>query len=140
VADLTAIRVALANQIAAHCTGLRTMAEARDSISPPVAIVLPGNPLATFGSTMDGAVEFNLVILMIISDAATMERSQKMLDAYLGIGSGEVTSIPNAIMADPSLGGAVHYCEPISVTNYNRIEYAGETYFGARLSCRIGAI
>jgi hypothetical protein len=139
MADILAIRAALASQIGTR-TGLRTMAEARDSISPPVAIVLPGQPLAKFGDTVDGTLTINLIVLIVISDAATSERTQRALDAYLGIGSGETESIPGAIMADPTLGSAVHFCEPMTVSNYGRIDYAGETYFGARINVQIGAI
>ena len=117
------------------------MAQARDSISPPVAIILPSNPLVpAYGQTMDGALTISLNILVIISDAATSERTQRALDTYLGIGAGETESIPAAIMADPSLGGTVHYCEPMSAGSYGRISYAGETYFGARITCSIGTI
>jgi hypothetical protein len=105
-----------------------------------VAIVLPGNPLATYGITQDGAVDFNLTILLIISDAATMERNQRALDAYIGIGPGEATSIPDALMLDTSLGGVVHFCEPMTISNYNRVEYAGEIYLGCRLAVKVGTI
>lgn len=140
MADLTTIRDALATQIATHCSGLRTMPQARGSISPPVAVILPGSPLAKYGDTMDGTLTVTLHVLVIISDAATDERTQRALDAYLGIGTGETVSIPNAIMADPTLGGAVHYCEPTTVGSYGRIAYAGEEYFGARISVTIGTI
>jgi hypothetical protein len=144
MADLLAIRTALADQLTS-ITGLRTMADARDSISPPVAIVLPGQPFVKFGDTAQGpsfpgALTVNLIILVIISDAPTLERSQKALDMYLGIGEGPAESIPNAIMNDPSLGGVVDYCEPTTVTNYGRIEYAGQQYFGARCGVTIGTI
>lgn len=139
MADLTAIRTALASQITTH-TGLRAQADARDSIDPPVAIVLPGQPFVTYGRTIDGTFDINLTILVVISDAPTVERTQRALDAYLGIGANDATSIPAAIMADPSLGGAVHFCEPVTVSNYGRIDYSGVTYFGARLNCQLGAI
>ena len=117
------------------------MAEARDQISPPVAIVLPGNPLVHYGETFDGALTINLNVLMIISDAAPNEKVQRALDAYLGIGGGTTSaSIPAALMADTSLGGAVQWAIPMQVTAYNRIEYAGVDYFGARLAVQIGAI
>jgi hypothetical protein len=141
VADLTTIRNALAAQIAAHCSGLRTNPQARGSIAPPVAVILPGSPLIpAYGTTMDGALTITLHILLIISDADTDERTQRALDAYLGIGAGETESIPNAIMADPTLGGVVHYCEPTTAGSYGRIAYSGIEYFGARISCTIGAI
>lgn len=139
MADFTTIRAALATQITAR-TGLRTQPDARDSVDPPVAIVLPGQPLVTYGATMDGTLDINLTVLLIISDAQTSERTQKTLDAYLGIGAGETQSIAGAIMADPSLGGAVHFCEPMTVSSYGRIDYSGVTYFGARVNVRAGAI
>jgi hypothetical protein len=139
VADLTAIRNALAAQITAR-TGLRTMAQVRDQVSPPVAVILPNNPLVTYGDTFEGAVTITLAVVLILSDAAPSEKVQRALDAYLGIGSGETESIAAAITYDNSLGGTVQWCVPLAVTTYGRIEYAGETYFGARLNVNVGAI
>ena len=140
MADVSTIRAALAARITAG-TGLRTLAEARDLISPPVAIILPGNPLVHYGETFDGALTINLNVLMVISDAAPNEKVQRALDAYLGIGGGTTSaSIPAALMADTSLGGAVQWAIPMQVSAYNRIEYNGVEYFGARLAVQIGAI
>ena len=137
--DIVAIQNALAAQITAQ-TGMRVMAQARDQISPPVAVILPGNPVATFSVTMDGAVNFGLTILVAISDAQPSEKVQRALYAYLGIGPGEVQSIPNAIAADPTLNGTVHFLGPISVSNVGRISYANETYFGGRCNVTGGTI
>jgi hypothetical protein len=140
VADISAIRAALANQITT-VTGLRTLAEAKDQISPPVAVILPGSPLAQYGITMDGAFTVNLRVLVVISDAAPDEKVQRALDAYLGAGAGvTVSSIVNAIRQDPTLGGVVHFAETMTTGNYARIEYAGLPYFGARIEVQIGAI
>jgi hypothetical protein len=143
VADLTAIRNALAAQITAQ-TGLRAQAQVRDQVSPPVALVLPGSPLITYGATLDGggipeAVTITLAVIVLISDAAPTEKVQRALDAYLGIGAGEVTSIAAAIMADNSLGGVVHWCIPLAISTYGRIEYSSVDYFGARLNVQVGA-
>lgn len=90
---------------------------------------------------MDGAVTVNLRILLAISDAAPTEKVQRAIDAYLGIGGGTTaSSIPAALAADPTLGGAVHFAEAISVGSYGRIQYAGEVYFGGRLDVQVGAI
>jgi hypothetical protein len=144
VADLTQIRSALAAQIAAG-TGLRAQAQVRDAVSPPVALVLPGNPLITYGATMAGggmpeAVVITLAVVLLLSDAASADRVQRGLDAYLGLGSGETQSIAGAIEEDPTLGGVVHWCVPKAVTTYGRIEYAAETYWGARVAVEVGAI
>lgn len=138
MADLTAIRTALAGQITA-VTGLRSQAQVKDQVSPPVALVLPGSPLITFGATTDGAVTISLAVLLLLSDAAPTEKVQRALDVYLGIGSGEGESIAGAIMTDMSLGGTVEWCIPVAVTSYSRVDYASQEYFGARLNVQIGA-
>lgn len=133
------MRAALANQITA-VTGLRALPEARDQISPPVAVILPGQPFVTYGITLDGAFTVNLRVLMVLSDAPPDEKVQRALDAYLGSGAGvTVSSIANAIRQDPRLGGVVHFCEVMTVSGYNRIEYAGLPYFGARIEVQVGA-
>lgn len=138
MADLSQIRTALANQINAG-TGLRVLPEAKDQVSPPVAVIIPGQPLVVYGATMDGAFTVNLRVLIVISDAAPDEKVQRALDAYLGIG-GVAGSVAGAIQQDPTLGGAVHFAEAVSAGNYGRILYGGIDYFGARVEVQIGAI
>lgn len=139
MADLATVRAALATRITAG-TGLRTLPEARDQISPPVAVILPSQPVVTYGVTLDEAVTINLRVLLLISDAAPTEKVQRALDTYLGIGSGVAGSVAGAIQQDPTLNGAVHFTVPIAAGNYGRIEYAGVVYFGARIDVQVGAI
>jgi hypothetical protein len=140
MASLSDIRAALGLRITTG-TGLRVLPEARDQISPPVAVILPGQPAVIYGQTMDGAFTVNLRVLIAISDAPPNEKVQRALDAYLGIGTAAgASSIPGAIMEDPTLGGVVHFAEPISVGSYGRITYADVPYFGAHIDCQIGAI
>lgn len=136
--DITVYRNALAAQITAQTT-LRAQAEVKDQVSPPIALVLPGSPLITYGATMDGAATIGLAVVLLLSDAAPTEKVQRALDVYLGIGSGEGQSIAGAIMSDTSLGGTVDWCIPLAVTTYGRVEYAAQIYFGARLNCQVGA-
>lgn len=115
--------------------------EARDQISPPVAVILPGQPVVVYGDTLDGAFTVNLRVLIAISDAPPNEKVQRALDAYLGIGAGAGSgSIAGAIQQDPSLGGVVHYAVAVSAGNYGRISYNDITYFGSRIDVRVGAI
>jgi hypothetical protein len=141
VADLTAIRNALAASITRY-TGLRALAQPGDQITPPVAAILPGNPLINYGSTMNGAVDINLMVLLIISDAAPVDATQRALDTYLGVDQNPAigSSVPEAIEEDNTLGGTVHYIQAISAGSYGRIEYSGVTYFGARINIVVGAI
>lgn len=136
--DLTLIRTALAAQISAY-TGLRAEGAPRDQISPPVAVVVPATQLATYGQTMDGASGLSLRVLIILTDSAPVEKTQRALDAYLGIGAGEPTSVPAAIMADPTLGGTCSWAIPESAGNYGRVEWAAQIYFGAVLNVSCGA-
>lgn len=139
MADLTAIRNALAAQLTAQ-TGVRTEAQARDQVSPPMAVIIPREPVIVFGNTMDGTLAVNLQVVLILSDAAPAEKTQRALDAYLGLGTGEGQSVAGAIMADNSLGGTVQWCVPVSISSYGRISYAGQDYFGARVNVEIGAV
>lgn len=139
MADITLIRNSLASQIGVQ-TGLRTMAQARDQISPPVAVVVPNDPMVTFGDTMDGALGVNLQVVLMLSDAAPSEKTQRALDAYLGIGAGETESIAAALMTDPTLGGVVQWCIPVSISSYSRVVWNDVVFFGARMNVQIGTI
>jgi len=141
MANLIAIRNAIAANITKY-TGLRADGQARDSVTPPCAVVLPGSPYITYAVTMDGALNFNFIVLLIISDAAPVEKTQRALDALLGAGkSTDVTgSVPMAIEQDNTLGGTVDFIQSVTATNYGRIDYAGQTYFGARVNCVVGGM
>jgi hypothetical protein len=148
VADLTAIRNALGAAITAG-TGLRVNAQARDQITPPCVVVLPGNPFISYGDTMNspvmgepgafrGAVTLNLVAMIVMSDAPLVEQTQRALDSYLGVGDPGV-SVPDAIEADQNLGGTVHWVQAVSAGRYGRLDYTGVTYFGASVNVSVGA-
>jgi hypothetical protein len=139
--DLTAVRNKLADSITLY-TGLRADGQARDSVSPPCAVIIPGQPFINYGDTMDGAVTVNLLVLLLISDSAPLEKTQRALDAYLGVDtSPDVgSSVPEAIEEDNRLGGLIHYIQAVTADNYGRVDYGGVTYFGARIRCLIGGI
>lgn len=141
MADLIAIRNALANSITTY-TGLRTDGQAHDAVNPPCAVVLPREPLINYADTMDGTVTINLQVILIISDAAPVDATQRALDTYLGVDQNPAvgSSVPEAIEEDNTLGGTVHYIQAVNAGSYGRIEYGGVTYFGARINVVIGAI
>lgn len=139
MADLVAIRNALADRITQY-SGLRAQGQAHDSITPPCAVILPGNPIISYADTMDGAVTINLVVLVIVSDGAPVEATQRALDTYLGVGEPGVVTVPEAIEQDNTLSGLVHFIQAQTATGYGRIEYSGIVYFGARINCIVGAI
>lgn len=133
--NFSAIRAALATQIHAG-TGLRASAEVKDQISPPIALVMPGMPPIVYDETLDRAVTINLVVYLLLSEAAPTEKVQRALDVYIGTGS---QSIYAAIKADPTLGGTVEWCVPKNVSSYNQVEWNAIHFFGCRWNCEIGA-
>jgi hypothetical protein len=152
VANLTAVRVALAAQIQANCQPqLICTAAPLDQITPPIALVLPArNNPAKYGICLgEGLVndaglplapaEFNLDILVIVAHASTTDRVQNQLDQWLGFdpGGSSPTSVAASVALDPTLGGSVDYAECNGVTSYGPIDYNGVMYFGARVSCTV---
>jgi hypothetical protein len=152
--DLTAIRTSLAAQVQAY-TGLSTFPQVMDRVNPPVAFVLPhseprvaGRSLTTstmfavFDETLSaegssGAVTLNLEIMILLSEASGIEREQRAADAYLGVGPDQSQSIPQAINADPTLGGLVEHCRAVGISSYGRIQSSGQEFFGGRIAVEI---
>lgn len=152
--DLTSIRVALASQVQEY-TGLATFPQLMDRVNPPVAFVLPhstpravGRSMTTrdmfvvFDETMasdgmSGAVTVNLEILVLLSEAAGIEREQRALDSFLGVGPSEGQSIIQAINADPTLGGLVEHCRVVGISSYGRVAASSLEFFGGRASVEV---
>lgn len=144
--DISAVRNALASQIQA-LTGLACVPRMPDQINPPMAAILPGSPYAKYGITLGDHIatrlphaipvvtELNLSVCIFVTRASSLERAQQTVDQYLGFEpSAGVTSIPDALAQDPTLGGVVEFCEPTTVNAYGDIEIAGQTYFQGRLA------
>jgi hypothetical protein len=147
--DTSVVRAALATQIEAK-TGLTVYPNIQADVTPPVAVIVPGNPYVKFGQTLGGAAlqldgtpyaASNLIlsVLILISEAQGFYEFQEDLDQYLGFENTQL-SVPFAIAEDPTLGGAVEWAVPISVTNVQPVEYANVSYFGARVNVDISLL
>jgi len=132
------IREALAAQINDAIPGLRALTDPGSIANPPVAVVLPAQ-----GAYIDYTVAFesrvyeiNVRVILLVSRAS--ERTGvALLDGWLApAGSG---SVPQAILADPTLGGVTDYCIPQEAIFAGDINWAGVDYFGAEIICRAGA-
>jgi hypothetical protein len=135
VADYDGIRQGLAAAITAQ-TGLRASGDAPGSISPPCAVIIPGRPAITYGETMDGEVDLNILAVVLLS-AANDTSGQQSLDAYLA--SSGAKSVNAAVNADPTLGGKCEYAVVNAVQQYGMIDYAGQQYIGATFLIQVGA-
>lgn len=135
MADVNAMCTALANQIQAH-TGLRAHSKAPGQINPPACVVIPAKPAITYGVTMDGEVNINLLAIVALSAANDVSGQDQLLKYVSTTGS---LSIYAAIQADPSLAGTCEFAELIQVSTYGLIEYAGQQYMGATFVIQSGA-
>lgn len=152
MANLTSIRAAMANTIQTYTNPvIQARAESPDTVEPPCAIVVPARNLGKYGVTLVGnpvtqsqllaVTEFNLDIVVLVARAADINQVQNNLDQWLGFELDEnVTSIPMALAIDPTLGGAVQFCEPMTVDSYGPVEWNGVTYFGARIHTIVSVV
>ena len=135
MADYDGVRGGLADLLGSRL-GIRSFGDAPGAISPPVAVILPGRPAITYGETMDGEVELNLLAVILLS-AANDEYGQKNLDAYLT--SSGMKSVNAAVNSDPTLGGTCEFAVTIGVQQYGMIDYSGQQYIGATFLIQAGA-
>jgi hypothetical protein len=152
VASLKTIRNALAAQITAQC-GITCSPRMPDQVNPPQIAILPGAPYAKYGLTLGEhtvaaglphvipvATEYNLIVAVFASRASSVEDAQDTVDTYLGFEpSTVITSVPEAIAFDPSLGSVVEYCECVQVQAYGDVEIAGQHYFQGRIVVSVSA-
>ena len=131
----TQVRVALTTRLSS-ISGLRAHHTFRD-VTPPAAIVMPvQGTFMSYGITMDGQVNWLLRIILLASIGDT-KAGQTTMDAMLATTGS--TSIYAAIMADPSLGGVVSFCEPVEATGYGLMNVDGVDYLACSLTVQIGA-
>jgi len=139
--NVTAIRQALATQVGA-ATGVTTLPYMPDQVTVPVIAVLPWLPWK-YGLVLDGGLPALAVmdpafhVVIIISRAQDIAAVQATLDGYLASGGVSATSVPDAVLADPTLGGTVSSCEVSMVDQYGPIPVAGQDYFGARVCVQV---
>lgn len=150
MADLVAVRAAIAAQVAANALpDLSTSAELLDTINPPMFLVAPAKPVTKVDVCLGAGLldnlgepitptEFNIQGVLVIARADTVSNVQDNLDQWLGYERSEETvSIAMAIDMDPTLGGLVEWCIPTVIDSYGPIEWSGVMYFGARMNLNI---
>ena len=154
--NIALVRIALAAQIGRlSVPALRSLPFPEDQVNPPVGIVMPGRPYLTYGTTLQGetgflgeptlgislaSVDFALDYLIIVSHASTLERIEETLDQWLGFESdSSIVSVPAAVAADPTLGGAVDWCMPTTADPPGPLQWSGPEAFGTRIHFNFSA-
>lgn len=153
MASLQAVRYALAKQIQDYAYPvLQAEGNPRDQINVPSALVIPPRgrfaeygqtlgeaPVLGMPTTVIAATGFNLDVLVAVQ-RTDIDRAQHDLDQWFGFEAtpGLTVSVPAAVMMDNTLGGLVSWCIPTTADSYAPVEWAGATYFGARIHFNIG--
>lgn len=129
MADLNAIRQALASVLQTALPNLRVFADFISAPPLPAAVITPQPQQALRFDAMGGAVTYPLRI-MLLGSYTEDNSSQVLIDSYMS------TTGPNSIdavlKANPTLGGAVDYCNIDRVNGYGLIEWAGQQYLGTQ--------
>lgn len=138
MADYTAIRDGLATRLDTVPTFLTVHATVPGRIVAPAAVVVPGRPVATYHDSMVGSggslTVFNFEIVCAVQ-SMTEEFAQDALDDLI---SG-TSSVPAAIEADPTLGGAATTCQVRQAVDYGVVAFADTEFIGARFLVEVYA-
>lgn len=150
----------MANQIGALAyPPLRMAPDIPDQINPPCAVIGPGRQYVSYATTLTGATgfggvlgggpstapasptDFNLDVIILLSKASTQERVEAALDQWLGMeNDGNAVSVAAAVLADPTLGGTVAWCEPVSADSPGPVTWNALEYFGTRVHFQLSAL
>jgi len=121
-----------------NVSGMRTVTDPEQIANPPVAAVLPatGTFIDYTVALEHGVVTYNWRLVVITSRASSRAGFAELLNFLAPAGS---TSIPAAILADPTLGHKVDFCVPLQASSPHDITWAGIDYFGAEILLEAGA-
>lgn len=120
---ISELRQGLAANLAA-IPGLRTTATIPEKISPPLAVVMPGN--ITFDTSFGRGLDEYEFTVMVIVGKVDDRSSQNRLDGFCNpSGAG---SIKQAVEADRTLGGAAQTLQVKQMRNYQQL-IAGDTQY-----------
>ena len=134
-ATITQARSALATQLAT-IDGLRTASTRAAQITPPMAVVMPGQgTFIRYKTTLSGSADlvFRIVLLLAAADSSI---GQDAMDPYLATSGDQ--SILAAVQADDTLGGVVEYAEVMDATGYGLINWNGVDYLGCSFTVVAG--
>lgn len=135
LANLSDLRLGIANNIAAVIPTLRVADTIPDLPNPPIAVVSVDT--VDFNRSMhNGLSEFGFVVTVIVGRAS--ERSaQNSLDAICGSGAG---SIKAAVEVDKTLGGKAYDTRLVRMNNYGSVSIGEIDYLSADFSVTVFAL
>jgi hypothetical protein len=129
---------ALAAQISANVAGLRGQTDGFTVANPPVAVVLPaqGQFIDYLIAEQTGLADYTYRVVILVSKASGRAGT---LQLYAYMATRGASSVPAAILADPTLGHVVDYAVPVEAIYAPQINWAGVDYMGAEIIVKVGA-
>lgn len=138
MADLSAIRTALAARFATISQLRHAYPKWPDQINHPCAIVMPQT--GSWREALGGSPSFVFEATLLVAPWADrgLERAQALLDEYLDDTGSQ--SVHAALRGDRTLGGTAHTCDLAGFTEYGPLEMVnGIAYLGCKLEVHVWA-
>ena len=129
---LTEALEALADQLTT-ITGLRVYDYVPEQVNPPAAVLSLGSGM--YDQDMDGAVTFNVAVLILVSEGQGAERAQTAFQQYLDP-TGDA-SVRAAVYALATLGGAVDDAHLLGWDDPKTFEVGGIAFAGCEITVEL---
>jgi hypothetical protein len=104
-----------------------------DSITPPVAMIVPSNNTVSYHESM-GGIANGLIIcrfdILILEQRFNVDYSQERLDEYLA-------TVPAAIEGDQTLATYASSVQITEARNYGPVTFGTELYLGVQFDCEV---
>jgi len=132
--NLSDIRAGLEANLSA-VNGVHVYAEWTESPNFPAVCIISDDPYVEPHLTFSPAhvTKVNLVVAVIVSKMADVEREQRALDDLLSF------ELPNAVTTDITLGGEVETVTWTGTSGLREIIIQGVSYLGHRMSVEVYA-
>ena len=104
-----------------------------DSITPPVAMIVPSSNTVTYHESMGGIANGLIVCrfeIQIIEQRFNSDFSQERLDEYMA-------TVPAAIEGDQTLAGYASSVQITTARNYGPVTFGSELYLGVQFDCEV---
>lgn len=123
-ATLADVRQAIADTLAEALPAVNVYPYMEDTVAAPAVLVQGFEQTPAGFGTLDTVV-VSLLILVSRQNVSQLAVLDSLIDAQ------EDVSVPVALAADPTLGGAVSYCVWRSQGDYGEYEWGGASHYGA---------
>lgn len=134
--NIASIRDGLKTRLAT-VSGLRAFDTIPMEFVPPAAVVVPDDPFIDYHEAFKGGLCLVRFRVTLLASRASERTGQDKLDSLLSAGTGQSSSILDAVDGDRTLGGTVSDCVVDEAVDYGTTDVAGNSYWKADLRLRI---